>query len=112
MLKWETYQKMKAKDKEEWNYRFKDNIEYHGASSPVLSIVVIWLVFQSTLMVYFLMMKEYVDVALGFSDALVYISSIAFVMLIVWLISLSIGLISLVYWNLKAQKWLKLKGYR
>ena len=112
MLKWEKYSKMKSKDKEEWNYRFKDNIEYHGAPSPVLSIVVIWLVFQSTLMVYFLMLKEYVDVALGFSDVLVYISSIAFIMLLAWLISLTIGVVTLIYWNIKAQKWLKLKGYK
>jgi len=112
VLKWETYNKMKSKDKEEWNYRFKDNIEYRGAPSPVLSILVIWLVFQSTIMVYFLMMKEYVDVALGFTDALIYISSIAFVMLLVWIISITIGVGTLIYWNIKAQKWLKSKGYK
>lgn len=112
MLKWDKYKLMTPADKEEWNYRFKDHIEYSGAPSPILSILIIWLVFQTTLMVYFLMMKEYLDVALSFTDAFVYVCSIALVMLLAWIISLLVGVIILVYWNIQANKWLKSRGYK
>ena len=83
--------------------RFKDQIEYRGAPSPVLSLLVIWLVFQTTIMVYFLMLKEYVDITLSITDIFVYVMSIAAVMLIVWLINIVIGVSIVIYWNIKAQ---------
>ena len=102
---------MTSKDKEEWNYRFKDNLEWN-LGSPFTYMMIIWLTIQVSIMSYFLVLKEYIDVALTLSSVMSLATSITACMIIVWGVDIAIKVGVYVYWSIKAGKWLKEKGYK
>jgi len=111
MLKWDKYNLMTPEHKEEWNYRFKEKIE-PKSNSPVTYIMLIVLTFSLSTMIYFLVLKEYVNVALTMQDAFSMSMQTSLFMTAVWALDIVVTNAITLYWYYQSRKWLNDRGYK
>ena len=113
-MKWDIYKKFSCDDREEWNYRFKEQTTYKPISSnAIMYTIVLWSVMALFMMAYYLMITDKVPEATSSvtTDGLKVMSTWTVIIVLSYVIDVIINLASLFYYNSQAKKWLKEKGY-
>jgi len=109
-MKWEIYKKMTLEHRVEWDYRFKENLKWE-IGCPWVNIMIIWMTISTAMLIWFISMKEYLEVP-GAVEIVGLATSISGVMLVVWCLEIVLKVGVLIFWNIKANKWLKQNGYK
>lgn len=110
-MKWDKYKLMSPEDKEEWNYRFKDNLIYNVRSGSFMYLALLFLSISMFMMTYFIVIKEYIDTPYTMATLMSNVGVISLVLLSSWIIEVIYEPCRYYYWVYKSNKWLKEKGY-
>jgi hypothetical protein len=111
-MKWEDYSNMSLEHRIEWNYRFKDKVNYTLSTNYFIISIALMLCVGFFSAVQLLIFKEYVSFSNNASYYYTLGIKVMGVNVLMLLVHVFIDLFQLIYFNYKSYKWLKERGYK
>lgn len=108
-MKYETYTKLNAQQKEEWDFRFKD---IHYPQINITYLIVLYSLLISYLMLSYIVLKEYVHVEIEVMTILVHMSKISLIIVLVWIFDYVGQIFLFAFRKYKEHKFLKRYGVK
>lgn len=115
-MKWETYNKMTDSQKEEYNYRFKDQLPKAPFQSWIMTTIILWLVFGTVILAYYIagtstnpeltkIQPTLVKSMESFSGGVSLFTTVFIMYLVLWIFKV-------IYYFYSERKWLKQNGIK
>ena len=110
-MKYQNYIKMNLLDRDEWNFRFKENTTFNFRVD-LYSLVLALALNLMLMMIYILIVKDIIIVQYEALEILLLSLKITPIILFVWGFSLIGQFISHAYFKYREYQWFKEKGYK
>jgi len=111
-MKWEKYNIMTLEHKEEWNFKFKDKLDYKPNYNIFIITALLMLTVGFLSLTQLFSVNGIVDSSMSFTEVYVLSLKIILVNILILFAYIMIDISSLIYYNIKNHYWLKQRGYK
>ena len=106
-MNWDTYKLLDSESRLEWDFKFKDKVEWPSNNNGLLYTVLLWALAGVSAMAVLMIAKEYVNLSMDAFQMFKFGILCSVAMLSTWAIEYLARIGYWWYWKVQEQKWIE-----